>query len=356
MILVICLCASSISCISMYSFYKTGIIGLKPFATQVIAVVLGAIAACVISSIDYVILAKLWKIYTPFALFLVLLTFTPLGITPADTDDKAWLNLGVTTLQPSELLKLAFIFTFSLHLVKVGENINKPKDFLKLCIHGAIPTLLIVKQGDLGSALVFFAIFVAMMFAGGLSLKFIAVGITGGVVAAPLIWNFLLPAHLQKRFLVALHPETDILDKGMQQYKGRIALGSGGLDGRGLFFDNLFNVPKAHNDFIFSYIGQTLGFVGCIITLLIIVALCVKILLTARMAKDNLGMYICIGVFAIYLFQSIVNIGMVLCVLPVIGITLPLFSSGGTSVLVSYMAIGMVMSVYRVNKKEMMFD
>lgn len=354
-LLFFCLCASTISCLCMYSFYRSGTVKSRLFLIQVLAVGMGIVAASIISALDYKILAKLWKIYTPIALFLVLLTFF-IGIQPEGTDDKAWLDLGFTTFQPSELLKLAFIFTFSLHLSKVGENINKPKQFLLLCLHGAVPTVLIMIQGDFGSALVFLAVFAVMMFAAGLSIKFILTGIGGCLVAAPIIWYFVLPDYLQNRFLIAFHPELDKTGSGLQQYKGRIALGSGQLNGRGLFHDNLYDVPEAYNDFIFSYIGQTLGFVGCVITLLIIVAFCVKILLVARMSKDKLGMYICVGVFAIFLFQSVINIGMVLCVLPVIGITLPLFSSGGTSVLVSYMAIGMVMSVYRVNKKELMFD
>ncbi len=355
-LLLVCLCASTISCVCLYSFYKTGIIPSKKMLfIQIVAIIIGLVAACVISQIDYETMAKLWKVHAPIAIGLVLLTFV-IGITPEGTDDKAWLNLGITTFQPSELLKLSFIFTFALHLSKVGENINTPKDFLLLCLHGAIPTGLIMLQGDFGSALVFLAIFVVMMFTGGLSAKLIGVGLVGCVISVPIIWNYVLPDYLQNRFLVALNPALESKGIGHQQYAGQVALGSGQLYGRGLFYDNLHKVPEAYNDFIFSYIGQTMGFVGAVITLLIIAFLCVKILLTAKMSKDKLGVYICVGVFAIFLFQSIVNIGMVLCVLPVIGITLPFFSSGGTSVVVSYMAIGMVMSVYRVNKKELLFD
>lgn len=356
MLLLLCLCASTISCISLYSFYKHDNLTLKTVAIQTFAVILGIIAACIISRIDYSVMAKLWKLHMPLAAFLVILTFF-IGIAPTElADDRAWLDLGITTFQPSELLKLSFIFTFALHLSKVGENINTRKSFLLLCLHGAIPTSLIMLQGDFGSALVFLSIFAIMMFTAGLSAKWIIAGLVGCAIAAPIIWNYVLPDYLQNRFLIAWHPENDPIGLGMQQFKGRMALGSGELYGRGLFNENLFYVTEAHNDFIFSYIGQTLGFVGAIITLLIIVLLCVKILLTAKMSKDKLGVYICVGVFAIFLFQSIINIGMVLCALPVVGITLPLFSQGGTSVLISYLAIGMVMSVYRVNKKELMFD
>lgn len=356
-LLLLCLCASSISCICLYSFYHHGTLTLKTISIQAFAVVLGLIVACVISRIDYDLMAKLWKLHMPFASFLVILTYF-IGIAPTElADDKAWLNLfGITTFQPSELLKLSFVLTFALHLSKVGKNINERKTFLLLCLHGAVPTSMIMLQGDFGTALVFVFIFASMMFVAGLSIKWIIVGITGSVIAAPIVWFYVLPDYLQNRFLVAWHPEKDPAGVGQQQFKGRMAVGSGQLFGRGLFGDSLYFVPEAYNDFIFSYIGQTLGFIGAFITLLIILLLCVKMLLVAKMSKDKLGTYICVGVFAIFLFQSIINIGMVLCVIPVIGITLPLFSQGGTSVLISYIAIGMVMSVYRVNKKELMFD
>ncbi|MFZ2539240.1 MAG: FtsW/RodA/SpoVE family cell cycle protein [Oscillospiraceae bacterium] len=358
-LLLICLTCSSISLICLYSFYATGQKTFRVLIVQGVAIILGIVLAMIISIIDYHTMAKLWKIHAPIAIGLVVLTYiigTGGAGASAAADDKAWLNLGFTTIQPAELLKLSFIFTFALHLSKVKEQINQQKPFLLLCLHGAVPTVLVMLQGDFGTALVFFIIFAFMMFVAGLSLRFIAVGLVASIGVAPLIWNYVLPSHLQKRFLVAWHPESDPLGAGMQQFKGRIAVGSGGLFGRGIASDNLFYVSESHNDFIFSYIGQTLGFVGTITTLLLIIFLCVKILMNSKMSKDNLGTFICIGVFSMFLFQAIINIGMVLCIIPVIGITLPFFSAGGTSVTISYMAIGMVLSVYRHNKKDMMFD
>ena len=359
MLMLICLTCSSISLICLYSFYETGQKTFRTLLVQAIAIGLGVIGALIISMFDYQTLASLWKIHAPIAIGLVVLTYF-IGVGGAGAsalaDDKAWLNLGFTTFQPAELLKLSFIFTFSLHLSQVKEQINELKPFLLLCLHGAIPTMLVMLQGDFGTALVFLVIFILMMFVAGLSIRLIAVGMVGGLAVAPVIWHYVLPDNLQQRFLVAWKPELDSLGVGMQQYRGRIAVGSGGLFGRGIASDNLFYVSEAHNDFIFSYIGQTMGFFGTAITLLLITFLCVRILVNSRMSKDNLGTFICIGVFAMFLFQAIVNIGMVLCVVPVIGITLPFFSAGGTSVTISYLAIGMVISVYRHNKKDMMFD
>ncbi len=314
----ICLMCSVISMSCLYSFYYTGQRNLKVLIVQGAAILLGLAVALLLSMIDYEAMMKLWKLHAPLAVGLVLLTFV-IGVAPnpdAPTD-RAWLSLGITTFQPSELLKLSFILTFSMHLSHVGNRINHLKEFLLLCLHAMFPVALIIVQSDYGTAMVFLIIFLVM------------------------------------------NPEQYLsgTGKGWQQYLGRNALGSGQLSGRGLFSNgNLVSVPEAHNDFIFSYIGQTMGFVGCILTLLLLTALCVRILMVARMSKDKAGMLICSGVFAMLFFQIVVNIGMVLCIFPVVGVTLPFFSAGGTSAVVSYMAIGLVLSVYRKNKKTLMFD
>ena len=225
-----------------------------------------------------------------------------------------------------------------------------------LCLHGALPTGLIMLQGDFGSALVFLFIFIVMIFTAGLSWKYILSGIAAAAAAAPLIWFFILPDYLQNRIKIAFHPELDPQGIGYHQMRGRLALGSGQIFGKGLFSDNLIWPPEVYNDFIFSYIGQTLGFIGCIAVALLLCVLCVKILLVSRMSRDPLGCYLCAGIFAIFIFQTVVNIGMVLCLLPVIGVTLPFISAGGTSVVTSYLAIGIVLSVYRQNKKKYMFE
>ncbi len=351
----ICLACSGISMACLLSFYYYGQRTAKVVIVQAVAIVLGLIVALFLSNIDYNVMTRLWKLHAPLAVGLVLLTFV-IGVAPNPSapTDKAWLDLGITTFQPSELLKLSFILTFSLHLSHVGSEINRLKNFLLLCLHALAPFALIVIQSDFGTAMVFLMIFVVMMFTAGLSWRLIAVGIVAAAAVAPIAWMYLLPDFLKSRFLAAQNPELYLTGdgKGWQQYLGRIALGSGQLSGRGLFKqDSLYYVPEAHNDFIFSYIGQTMGFIGCLAALLLLTALCVKILLTARAAKDAEGTLICCGVFAMLFFQIVVNIGMVLCIFPVVGVTLPFLSAGGTSAVVNYMAIGLVLSVYRKNKK-----
>lgn len=351
LMLLICIVISSFSCLLMVSLYENGFAASRIIIVQSAATVIGVVAAILVSLLDYHKVVKLWPLYAVLAVGLVLALKIPeISYMPEGSDDAAWLRVAGLSLQPSEILKLAFVYTFALHLSKVRHKINTLKTFLLLCLHGAVPTFLIMDTGDYGSALVFVAIFAAMMFVAGLSWRFILVGLTAALAAIPVVW-MMLPHYLQQRFLIAWHPETDIDNIGYQQYWGQQALRSGGVFGKGLFGhqENLIDVPECYNDFIFSHIGQTLGFVGCTVTVVLLAVLMAKILQTARKSKDDLGVYICTGVFAIFLFQSIINIGMVLCVIPVVGVTLPFVSSGGTSLVISYVAVGMVLGVHRGN-------
>lgn len=204
----------------------------------------------------------------------------------------------------------------------------------------------------MGSALVFFFIFLCMIFTAGLQWRYILAGLGGMAVLVPVIWySNSFPDYLRNRILVLLDVEHSTLSEAYHQQVGRRILGSGEVFGKGLFSDDLNYVYAIHNDFILAHIGQTLGFVGCTFVVLLLTAICVKILLTARMSADPLGCYICTGVFGMFFFQSLINIGMVLGVVPVIGITLPFISYGGTSLLTSYIAMGLVMSVYSFNRK-----
>ena len=331
-----------IGVIMLYSMYKVGIgdIEKRTYIIQLISTGLGIAVCFIIASIDYHHLVKLWFLYAPASIALVLLTFTGLGLQRAGADDRAWLNLGFTTLQPSEFLKLAFILTFSFHLYKDEENINHPLHLLLLIIHGAIPIGLV------------------MLFSAGLSIKYIIAAIVITPSAIYLIWNYGLQSLHKNRILVLIHPGTDPMGLEYQQNLGLAALGSGKLFGKGLFGnkDDYVIVPEMHNDFIFSYIGQVFGFVGAIAVILILAYICIKILNNSRNTMDKLGKLICLGTFAMIFTHCFMNIGMVLKVMPVIGIPLPFFSAGGTALLSMYIAIGLVLSCYaHKDKKYRMF-
>ena len=167
------LCAS-LSVVLIYSIYYNHVVssvGASYYQTQLAAMLIGSVGCLTLTALDYHKIAKLWFLYMPLALVLVGLTFTSLGVRREGADDVAWLNLGFTTIQPSEFLKLAFILSFSYHLSRDEENINKPLHLLLLCIHGGIPTLLIFLQGDYGTAVVFIAMFAVMLFSMGLKLR-----------------------------------------------------------------------------------------------------------------------------------------------------------------------------------------
>lgn len=323
----------------------------RQFVVQVAAVILGFLVAIYLSRIDYEAIASLWWIIAPVCIVLVALTFV-IGLdTGTGADDRAWLGIPGTplTFQPSELMKIGFVLTFSLHLTKTRERLNTFKNLALLCIHGIIPVLLISLQGDDGTAIVFFFMFLIMMFTAGVKLRYFAIGFSVLAVVAPIIW-LNMHDYQKQRFLIFLHPETDSQVIGFQQYRSRMIIGSGGLWGRGIEESGQIHLPVRHNDFIFSQAGETFGFIGSIVLIGILIFLMMRILRIASFANDQLGSLICTGIFATFLVQSVINIGMNICLMPVIGVTLPFFSAGGSSTSTLFLGIGLVLSVYMQSK------
>jgi rod shape determining protein RodA len=343
------------SVVLLFSMYSNG---LKPemFKNQAIGLILGAGSALVISALDYKKFCKLWFLYFPAGVVLCLLTFTPLGYRPYDNvDDQAWIDLGITTLQPSEFLKIAFIMSFAYHLHKVGDNLNRLPNVLLLGIHAAIPIGIVFLQGDDGTLIVFILITLAMLFAAGISWKYILPAIIVLPFAAYGAWEFIMQPHQKGRFQVLVTPvemrDAYLEQLAYQQDRGVLALGSGKLFGNGLFGAEYVYVPKDENDFIFTYVGQCFGFLGCVILIAVLGYVCLKIIADSRIAKDDLGKYICIGVWALIFFHCVLNLGMVFFVMPVIGVPLPFLSQGGTVMLSMFFGIGLVMSTYSHSEK-----
>ncbi len=347
--LLLVLSASSFGCLAVMS--ATAYTGsLSEFMTQFIAMVGGLAIAIVISCINHKTFIKYWFLAAAVGLIPVILTFF-IGFAPEGTDDKAWLLLpGGMSFQPAELMKICFIITFSAHLVKVNKNINKFRYLIPLCIHGAFPVVLIHVQGDDGTALVFAVMFVCMLFAAGLKLRYFAAAGILAAVAAPIIYFFLLNEDQKARILSIFNPETNLQGIGYQQWMGRIALANGGITGQGLFSGELTQsqgIPEGHNDFIFVSIGEELGLLGCLAVIILLSAICLRCVRVARRSEDEAGMYIAVGMFAMLFTQCLINLGMCLSVLPVIGITLPFFSAGGSSLLCLMCGVGITVSVYK---------
>ncbi len=346
------LCAG-ISSLLIYSIVKSGIsdnegVGDSYWQTQIISAGLGIVTALFISFIDYRKLVKLWWIFVPITLVLVALTFTSLGYQREGADDQGWIRIFGVSMQPSEVMKIAFILTFSYHLSRDEEDMNKPLHMLLLLIHGMIPIGIVALQGDYGTAIIFAAILGFMLISSKISWKYLLAApfAVAGVVAV--MWfNFLSSFHKQ-RILILFHPGTDPENIEYQQDLGLAAIKSGGVFGKGLFAGrkDYIYVPELHNDFIFAHVGQVFGFVGSVGIIIVLAYIVLKIFADSRITRDRLGRFICMGAFGLFFTHCLMNIGMVLKVAPVIGIPLPFLSGGGTAMLSMYAVIGLVISTY----------
>ena len=281
----------------------------------------------------------------------MLLLFIPgIGVGPESRPDvKTWIKLGNLGIyfQPSELLKIGFIITFAVHIDAVRDNLDSLKNIILLCIHAGVPTLLVLVTGDMGSALIFIFIFIAMLFTAEVKMKYF---IAGGILvaaASPFIWNYVFSG-IQKSRIYALFKPEEYPDIIYQQQQGLNAIKNGGVFGQGLFNGRYTQiVPENENDMIFSVIGEELGLAGCIFTLILFIVVVIKIAKIGIDSKDRMVMLLSAGVASMIASQVIVNIGMCLQLLPVIGITLPFLSAGGSSNLCIYIAVGLVLSLRR---------
>lgn len=367
----ICIIITTFDIFLVNSMYRTGYIPQGVVKTQFIAAILGVLASFVISFIDYKFIAKLWYIYAPIAVILQLLVWSPIGV--QRDDDVAWIQIGGKngiTIQPSEILKFVFIITLALHISKLGDKLNSLPHLLLVCAHGLFPTALIIAQGDAGSALVFLFIFIVMLFMGGVSWKYIIAAVAAVPPVIYVAWKYVMKDHHRLRFLVLFDEavrKEQIRNVYYQQYQGKIGLGVGQLTGMGFDpqtyhdFQNdiqIIDIPEIYNDFVFSYIGMTMGFIGCMAVVVALAVLCLKLLSNASGAGDPFGRLICVGVFALVLFHCIINIGMVLSVVPVIGIPLPFISTGGTAMIMMHACMGLVLSVsaHKEKAKHMFYE
>ncbi len=352
-----CAVCSALSVYSIYSIYMTmnAINDVRVVVVQLGASIVGIIAAVLLSIIDYKELCEWHKVHMVLCIGLMILTAF-IGYGPQGTTNKAWIELpGGMSLQPSELLKISTIITLAHYLDKYKDNINEIRTFVKLAAVAIVPFAFVAFQRDGGTMLVYLFIIASMFFAAGISWKLVGLAVGAVVIGFPLMWfTGIIEDYQKNRILAIFDPDNPAFKTIMvQQNAGKVSIGSGQLFGKGFMTDAHNNVPLPQNDFIFSFIAESVGFIGILLVIALILAMCGRILVIGSRSADMQGSLICVGVFAMLIFQSIINIGMNLSVLPVIGITLPLFSAGGTSVLATYCAIGVVLSVARHNKKNL---
>lgn len=361
LLLFLCIAASFYGIVMVYSATRANIpeggVISRDARTMVLAVAIGIAGALLISFFDYNFISKMFPFIGAVCILLMLSLFV-WGKGPVERPDaKTWLSLGSSGLyfQPSELMKIGFIITFGMHLELVRDKITKLMHVLLLCVHAAVPIGLVALTGDMGSALIFIFIFIVMMFCAGVQLRYFAIGAALVAAAAPAIWYFIFDATQKNRILGLIYPDryADIM---YQQTQGMQAIISGGLTGQGLFNGALTQVenaiPEAENDMIFSCVGEELGLFGCALVLVLLLGIIARIMYVGHKSRYGATKLMCYGFAAMLSAQTIVNIGMCLSLLPVIGITLPFFSAGGSSNLCVYIGIGLILSIYRFDKEK----
>ena len=325
--------------------------GKRTLFMQVAMTVAGIILTMVIANIDYhQIVDKLWIIMIVISVGLLFITLV-FGNTGADreTTNRSWLTIpGVgIAIQPSEFVKIAMVCSFAKHIsiLKKKGSINHPKQLWQLIVHAGLIVGLILFSGDLGVALVYIAFILIMLFCAGLSGWYYLGALVAVVLASPLAVKFLNEYQLQ-RLLVGFNPESDPLHYGMQPLTSKQCIENGGLFGKGLFSGGRYEtLPASHTDFIFATVCEKMGTVMGLLVMILLLIMVLRIFYLARSCGNDYGSLICIGVGAIVLVQTIENIGMCLAMLPVIGITLPFVSYGGSSVLAIYVLMALVHSV-----------
>ncbi len=364
-LLLLSMCASSFGCLSVLSAtlwtVDDGGKFSRDFIVMCAAVIIGIIIALIISLIDYEFVIKLAPLIAIFCIGIMVLTLF-IGVGPKERPDaKTWLKIGNTGIffQPSEVVKIGFIITFGVHLEKLKNNINSIFSILQLGVHALVPILLVVRSGDMGSALVFMIITVCMLYLTGVHWGYFLAGGLLLIAAIPLVWIFGLGNIQKQRFLALIYPElyTNVI---YQQERGMAAISGGGITGQGLFNGSYTQtpngIPESENDMIFTVICEELGFIGGAVALLLLLLIVIRIARTGKHDKIGNTKIMCYGVASMIAGQVIINVGMCLMLLPVIGITLPFFSAGGTSNLCIYLSIGLILSFYRYNQQREVID
>lgn len=367
LLLILSLLASIFGIVMVYSVTRYS---LKPddiipndMKTMVLAVAMGVVLCIIISFIDYEFISRMWPLIGVFCIGIMFVVFL-FGVAPLERpDSRVWLDLKVFYFQPSELVKIGYIITFAMHLDLVKENLNSFKNIALLAVHALIPFGLVMKTGDAGSALVFLLICMAMLLVAGMHWGYFAAGAGLLAVVVPILWVLgdkakIFNQYQKNRVLAIIYPEHYALEEAFQQNQALNAMGSGGIFGKGLFQGDYTQreggayVPEGQNDMILASIGEELGLIGIIVVLLLLFAIIMRIIYVGKKSGDNKAYLMCCGTAAMIGSQAIINISMCIRLFPVIGITLPFFSAGGSSNLCIYIAIGLIMSIYRSTRKQ----
>lgn len=328
------------------------------FMKQLIASILGIAVMIIVMLIDYKDL-KILGIPAYFITIALLVAVLLVGVGKEETGSQAWLKLGPLSLQPSELGKVAMAIAAAYYFEKIQEN-RTFKNYVLLIATSALPIALVLLQPDFGTSVVYVFMFLCMLFVYGIKYRYIF--IVGGVavLGLPLLWYKVLVNVMQnhqiKRILSFINPSAYENDGAYQVLMAIRYIGRGRLTGVGLGKGKaVFVVPEVETDSIFAVVGEELGFIGAVALVVLFAALLLRCLYVARFAKDKFGSFLVIGLMAMFMFHFIENVGMNIGILPMTGIPLPFVSSGGSSVVVNYLAIGLIVSV-SMRRQRPMFE
>lgn len=322
---------------------------------QSVFLIVGIIFSIFTLRFDYKILYK-WSnwLYVINLIFLLIVKFAGTSALGA----QRWIQIGPITLQPSEFAKFFMIISLAKLLSKHPEGFKTWKSLIPVVALMFAPTLLIFIQPDLGTSLVFAAITMGMLFICGLEMKLVKRALLGLMLVMPFIWFFVLHSYQKMRIMVLFNPNVDPFGSGYHVIQSKISIGSGGFIGQGLFAgtqSQLNFLPENHTDFIFSVIGEELGFIGAILILFLYFVLLYRAISISKASGDSFGSLIACGIFSMWLFQVFINVGMTLGIMPVTGIPLPFMSYGGSALVMNLLCVGLLMNIY-LRRKKLMFD
>ncbi len=343
-----------IGCIALYS--ATQSTGHDELIKQLIWLGISIPIVCIVMSIDYGTLIKA----APVGYGLMLILLVAVLFTKPINGASSWFTIGSFSIQPSEFTKIFVILTLALTISKIQENGKSEISNLYklgLCLLVMIiPVLLIVKQPDYGTAIAFFIATIFMLFSAGINKKYIITVFALVIVVLPLLYFYVLPDHAKARIDVFLNPNLDPRGSGYNIIQSKLAIGSGQLLGMGVTQGNQTQLgylyPKT-TDFIFSVIGEEMGFVIAGLVIVLYVVLITKIIFIAKTAKDDKGSYIAIGIAGIFIFHMVENIGMTMGLLPITGVPLPFVSYGGSSLLTNLILIALVLNISGRRKRSL---
>ena len=346
-LLLIAFLLSGIGMVAIYSASLTLAGSSRFIMIQGLAIAIGIFAYFFVAAVD---LEKFGDFWLYAYLFNLLFQFSLLFLgTAGETGNRSWIRLdklGIPLgIQPAEIGKLIYIFTISRHMYILRDKLNTLKALMQLGAHTLILVAVIyVISSDLGMCLAYIGIFIFMLFASGISMKIYLPLCAAGAAALVPIWKYFLKGYQKTRILVLFDPSVDP-DVAHNGLRSMMTVGGGQLTGQG-YLNGLMNqhnrLPSKHTDFIFSTICEEWGFIGAMAVLLILTFLVWKIFIDAGRADNRFGYLMCIGIGAMFMVQILINVGMCLGIMPVIGLTLPFISYGGTSVMTMYAALGMV--------------